>query len=90
MEGALRREIKEELGCELRGIQEIGMVAGHTPDHRALEMHLHTATLIGEPVPSSEIAEIIWFDKKEALRDERVTPITIQHVIPYLEMHGIW
>lgn len=90
MDAALRREIKEELECDLRDIHELGTVVGHTPDHRPLEMHLHTATLLGKPSPSSEIAEIIWLEKKDAVSDEHITPIFIQHVMPYLETHGIW
>lgn len=42
------------------------------------------------PEPSPEITGLIWLDKASALRDEHVTPITIKHVFPFLELYARW
>lgn len=91
VEQALVREIKEELLCELKDVSSLGKVNGATPDGREIEMYLYTATLVGKPVPTSEIKEIEWLDKKTALaRRSEMTPMTLDKVIPFLDSHKYW
>jgi 8-oxo-dGTP diphosphatase len=88
---ALHREMQEELGVSLAGIQRIGSVTGATPDGRPLRIHFYTADVAGEPQPNAEIAELIWMDKAEAeRRSADLTPITITKVLPFLDQKGLW
>jgi len=52
LESALRREMREETGCELDALREIARyeVDERTQDFRAL-VHLYTARAVGEPRP---------------------------------------
>jgi ADP-ribose pyrophosphatase YjhB (NUDIX family) len=54
IEDALRREMREETGCELADIQHIATyeVDERTQDFKAL-VHLHRATAIGEARPET-------------------------------------
>ncbi|MDD3035343.1 MAG: NUDIX domain-containing protein [Candidatus Saccharimonadaceae bacterium] len=88
---ALKREINEELNANIKCIKKIGEVTGQTPDGRDLKMHLFSAKLIGEPIENSEIEEIIWMNRKEIMnRLDRMTPMTMQHVLPFLEEKRIF
>lgn len=88
---ALQRELKEELGTTASHIQKIGLVVGHTPDGRDMEMHLYTGELLDDPHPQSEIEEIIWMSKgKIAENIGLMTPMTLDHVLPFLAAHKIW
>jgi hypothetical protein len=67
------------------------MVVGQTPDGRDMEMHLFTADLLDEPKASSEIAEIHWLDRKLASESKSLmTPMTLNHVVPFLDRNNIW
>lgn len=88
---ALKREINEELNANIKCIKKIGEVTGQTPDGRDLKMHLFSTKLIGEPIENSEIEEIIWMNRKEIMnRLDRMTPMTMQHVLPFLEEKRIF
>lgn len=91
IEQALEREIREELSTEITNAQELGVVTGQTPDGRDLEMHLFTADLLNEPKASGEIVDILWLDRESILKDKSLTtPITIDHVVPFLDKKGMW
>lgn len=90
IEQTLVREIQEELSAEIRNAQKLGVATGQTPDGRDLEMHLFTADLLSELKASGEIAEIIWLDRSSILKNDKITPITHHHVIPFLDKKGIW
>lgn len=91
IEQSLKREIKEELDTEIKCIKEIGITIGHTPNDEELEMHLYTARLSGEPAANSEIEEIAWMSRFEIDKNiERMTPMTMEHVLPFLEEIGIF
>jgi 8-oxo-dGTP diphosphatase len=86
IEEALARELREELDCDSSDYQKLGEVSGHTPDGRDLLIHLYTATLDGEPKPSSEIREIEWMDEKQIMDNrEAMTPMTMTKILPFLK-----
>lgn len=83
---ALKREIKEELSADIKCVKKLGKVTGATPDGRDLVVHLYTARLSGEPIANSEIEEIKWMSREEI--DNylgQMTPMTMEHVLPFLE-----
>lgn len=91
VEKALVREIEEELSATINNINKLGVVTGQTPDGRDMEMHLFTANLLNVPHASSEIAEIHWLSRKSALADKSImTPMTLDHVMPFLAEKSIW
>ncbi len=91
IEQALVREIQEELSAGIENTKEIGVVTGQTPDGRELEMHLFTADLLNEPRAASEIANIYWLDNSSAHEHKSMmTPMTLDHVMPFLSKNGIW
>lgn len=65
---ALYREVREELGVDVRTHNELGIFEceayGHAPG-TALHMTCYTADLTGEPTPTSEIAELRYFTVDE-------------------------
>lgn len=91
IEEALQRELQEELGTQAIDINKLGIVSGQTPDGRDIEMHLYSAELIGKPSPQTEIEEITWMSKDEVNnRISAMTPMTMDHVLPFLAEHNIW
>jgi 8-oxo-dGTP diphosphatase len=88
---ALQRELQEELGTAARDVRKLGVVTGTTPDGWGLEMHLFSGELIGEPQPQAEIEEIAWMSRCEVMnRPEEMTPMTLDHVFPFLESAKIF
>ena len=91
VEQALERELQEELSVDAKNIQKLGVVEGQTPDGRPLQMHLYSAELVGDPCPSAEIEKIAWMSQEVALaHSEAMTPMTLQHVFPFLTAHNLW
>ncbi len=88
---ALQRELLEELDTRVSDVEKLGIVSGQTPDGRDMEMHLYSAKLLDEPHPQSEIEEIAWMSKDSVNdRSTQMTPMTLGHVLPFLESKGIW
>jgi 8-oxo-dGTP diphosphatase len=88
---ALQRELQEELGVQASDVKKLGVVSGQTPDNRDIEMHLYGGVLQGEPHPQSEIEEIAWMSRAAALeKHEAMTPMTLEHVLPFLETERIF
>lgn len=88
---ALQRELQEELGTTAIDIQKLGMVSGQTPDGRDMEMYLYTGKLLNDPRPLAEIEEIVWMNKDKITENiSLMTPMTLDHVIPFLTEKGIW
>lgn len=57
----LRREIREELGVELRDPSYFGSVQGIRPRvGKPIKVRIYLARLIDDPQPCAEIAEIAW------------------------------
>lgn len=91
IEDALARELDEELGVKPKNVKKLGVVEGYTPDGRAMQMHLYSGGIVGEPTPSAEIETIAWMTKDQALQDkEHMTPMTLEHVFPFLVAEEVW
>jgi 8-oxo-dGTP diphosphatase len=91
IEEALQRELQEELRAQAIGVKKIGVVLGYTPDGREMEMHLYSGQLEGTPQADSEIEEIAWMTQEDVEeRKDRMTPMTLEHVLPFLKAEGIW
>lgn len=91
IEEALQRELQEELGTKASDVVKLGTVMGHTPDHREMEMHLYSGKLQSQPTPNSEIEEIMWMSSGDILaKQDSMTPMTLEHVMPFLKTQSIW
>lgn len=86
----LKREVKEEIGCEvdeksLKFLTEFEDIA-HGKEETLLNIKLYEGNLIGEPKASSEIAEIGYFDTKS---DKKyLSEIAQRKIFPWLKEHG--
>ncbi len=91
IEEALQRELQEELGTQASNVQKSGVVTGQTPDGRNMEMHLYAGELQAEPHPQAEIEEIAWMSQAAIAKKQAfMTPMTLDHVLPFLKAQGIW
>jgi 8-oxo-dGTP diphosphatase len=91
IEQALARELDEELATEATDVKKLGEVTGTTPDGRPLTIHLYSGKLTGTPEAHSEIEELRWFTKAEAAQQKSVmTPMTLDHVFPFLDQEKLW
>lgn len=73
------------------GVKKLEVLTGNTPDGRPLQMHLYSAELIGEPEPNAEIEEIAWMSQAKALQAKtQMTPMTLDHVFPFLTEQNLW
>lgn len=87
----LKREVKEEVGCEIeedsiKFLKEFEDVADGKED-AILNVRMYTGNLIGEPKPSSEIAEIGYFDSASSKKNLSV--IAQRTIFPYLKEKGL-
>ena len=87
----LKREIKEELDCEvdvssLKYIDEYTDVAA-TPG-RDVMIKLYQGKILGEPKASSEIGALHWIGKDD-LTNPRLSPILNNKILPDLIKRGI-
>lgn len=87
---ALKREVKEEVGCEidessLKFLKEFEDVA-HGKDEATVNIRMYEGKLIGEPKPSSEIAEIGYFDTNSDKKN--LSTIAQRTIFPWLKKHG--
>lgn len=77
-EASLHREVKEEVGVaiatgSLKFLREFEAPA-HGRDNTRVNIKLYTGTLVGEPMPSSEVVEIRYFDS--SIDKKHLTDIT--------------
>jgi 8-oxo-dGTP diphosphatase len=82
-EQTIVRELEEELGSDSLHFlgRFTGPAAGRTK--RTVEIRLYGGMVDGEPTPSSEIQDVIWFDLE---RDDpsRLSPILRDTIFPFL------
>jgi 8-oxo-dGTP pyrophosphatase MutT (NUDIX family) len=89
----LSRELCEELGevvasgVELVGVYTDRAAGEETGQPKTVRIELYRAELIGEPVASSEIAELVWFGESDD-RDQ-VAPSIANKILPDLLARGI-
>ena len=92
IEKCLENEIKEELGCEvnLKSLEYIGeysdVAAGDSKSN--VSIRLYKGSLIGDPIPSTEIKAIHWISKKD-LNNPRVSLVIRNKIIPDLIKRNI-
>jgi ADP-ribose pyrophosphatase YjhB (NUDIX family) len=87
---ALSREVREEVGCELG--EKIELLEtfedwAHGKQDIKVQIKLYQADLIGEPHPSSEIAEIDYFDSQTD--PKKLSVIAINQMFPWLKSKGL-
>lgn len=84
----LAREIREELGevtlekPEFLGVYEDRAHSDDPSVKKTLRMELYSGRLVGEPVASSEIKELVWFGSDSD--PGQLTPILIHKILPDL------
>jgi len=81
----LRRELREELGpVDVTDIEYIGTYRDQAAGDlsKIVQITLYQGTLIGNPKPNSEIAELLWFGPV----DERtqLSPSIVNKILPDL------
>ncbi len=88
LEECLEREIKEELGIEVR-VEKLLFTVGHEYDNRKISLYLFSCTqLSGEPEPL-ECEEVRWIHPKD-LMQYRLPPPD-RHILQFLKnwmVHG--
>ena len=64
LEQAVRREVREEIGCEITDLAYAAAFRDEAADRPDLDVlvHVHVGELSGEPAEQAEIREIIWCD----------------------------
>ena len=91
VEQALHREIQEELSTSAQDIEFLDEVRGYTPDDRPLTISLFIGTLKSDPLPSSEIKEIVWLSRKNVSEfAPHLTPITTKEILPCLARYNLF
>ncbi len=89
----LRREVREELGgVHLSNVEYLGTyedrAASDDPTvSRTLRITLYRGALVGEPSPSSEISDLVWFGA-DSDRNE-LTPILLNRILPDLVARSV-
>ncbi len=81
---ALRREIQEELGCDIGGSPlALGRFSAPAANEagRMVEAELFAVTLAGEIRPAAEIEDAIWHDPGD-LDSIVLAPLTRTHILP--------
>jgi 8-oxo-dGTP pyrophosphatase MutT (NUDIX family) len=83
----LRREIKEELACDINktGIKLVGKYTdvAASGQSRDVMIRLYKGKLKGVPQASSEIGALHWIGRKD-VNNEKVSPIICNKIIPDL------
>ena len=83
----LRREVREEIGCEVTFIKFLHEFEDLAHREQAmLHLKMYEGKLIGKPKPSSEIEEIGWFDSKSDPKNLSI--IARRTIFPWLKKQG--
>lgn len=85
-EEALRREVREEVGCDIGDEVELLETFedwAHGRENTKVQIKLYQAELIGEPKPSAEIAEIEYLDSQTD--PKKLSAIAINQMFPWLK-----
>ena len=82
---ALARELSEELGCglDLKACRSLGHFEAEAANEPGTTVHaeLFSVRLLGEPRPSGEIEEMVWFDPDMDV-PLVLAALTKEHAIP--------
>lgn len=84
---ALKREVMEEIGCEIEesSLKFLTQFEDVAHGGGVVAIKVFEGNLIGSPKPSSEIAEIGWFDTKSDKK--HITVIAQRTIFPWLKAH---
>jgi len=89
---ALRREIREELGCELSAdtapYRTYVAQAFGEPDGVLVEMAVYRGSLVGDPRPAAEIAKVRYFSSADYNQMPRKAP-AVEEVLRDLKADGL-
>jgi 8-oxo-dGTP diphosphatase len=89
----LTRELREELGdVTLAHPRYLGMYEDRAASDdpaivKTVEIQLYDGELLGEPIASSEIAELVWFGQEDDW--SQLSPILVHHIFPDLIRRGL-
>ena len=92
-EECLRRELTEELGdvtvekLTYLGTYQDRAATADPNEVKTVEIQLYLGELCGQPVASSEIAELVWFGLESDWKD--LSPILVRKIFPDLRERGI-
>ena len=81
----LRREVREELGpVEVTDVEYIGTYRDQAAGDlsKLVQIALYRGTLVGDPNPNSEIAELVWFGPEEDRA--QLSPSIVNKILPDL------
>lgn len=89
-EQTLARELDEELGVVLTGVEHFGSfdeiaVFENIPIH----MEVYYAKISGNPSPRSEIKEYVWIDRDYEKQGITLGSVLARHVVPGLIAKGL-
>jgi 8-oxo-dGTP diphosphatase len=88
---ALVREMQEELGVTISGVQAFDVVVGQTPDGRDLTMNLFIGDMVGTAHAQAEIEAMIWLSRDDLpAHTDQLTPITANKILPLLAAKQLW
>lgn len=84
----LKREVKEEIGCEIeeKSIKFLKEFEDEAHGGGILNVRLYEGIIIGEPKPSSEIVEIGYFDSNSDPKN--LSAIAQKVIFPWLKKQG--
>lgn len=85
----LRREVREEVGCEVGEslkLLETFEDWAHGRENTKVQIKLYQGELVGKPQPSSEIAEIDYLDSTSD--SKKMSDIAINQMFPWLKEKG--
>lgn len=84
---ALTREIEEELGCTIspERIRYLGLFRDRAPGFVDTDVvvKLYVGALIGDPIPQSEIEQLLWFNP-HCDANTKLAPSLTNSILPYL------
>jgi 8-oxo-dGTP pyrophosphatase MutT (NUDIX family) len=89
----LYRELGEELGkVRVDNLSFLGVYedVAHSDDpaiRKQLKIHLFQGDLVGDPRPSGEITELVWFGPHS--NRAKLTPIVLNKILPDLLQRGL-
>lgn len=86
----IKREVMEEIGCgvdesSIKFLTEFKDVA-HGKENTLVNIRMYEGKLVGDPKPTSEVAEIGWFDTKSD--SIHFSEIAQRKIFPWLKEHG--
>jgi 8-oxo-dGTP diphosphatase len=88
-EDCLRREVREELNCELAAVEFVGSYTDQAAgaSDQTVHIELYRGELMSNPTPQSEIGELVWFGASDD--HAQLAPSIRNKILPDLIARGI-